>query len=442
MKYIRTYETEEKFLTDKDSTSREFRLKPTLYRYSETGNHVHLELDDPRKYRDEGSTYMEITLDSDTEFSFYIGNAPDNTETTMDCKVNWGDSTVDENLSITADGKGFKLSHSYKAGSYSIELHKVARDYSIIGDTGSYKSLISHPSSVKRVILGEGNNYGVGGVVSIGLKAFLGCSSLTSIHIPNGVTGIGDAAFGGCWSLTSIHIPNSVTSIGTSDGAGAFSGCSSLTSIHIPDGVTSIGDYAFYYCESLASIHIPEGVTSIGEGAFRDCSSLTSIHIPEGVTSIGESAFRDCSSLTSIHIPESVTSIGTSAFQYCTSLTSVYIPEGVTSIGTYAFYACSSLTSINIPEGITTINQYTFYRCSSLKSIDIPEKVTSIGDSAFSGCTSLTSISSFNPTTPTLGGNIFLNLPTNGTLHIKPGATGYDAWLSKLPEGWRIVEDL
>ena len=83
-----------------------------------------------------------------------------------------------------------------------------------------------------------------------------------------------------------------------------------------------------------------------------------------------------------------------------------------------------------------------FYSCTSLKSIDIPEKVTSIGDSAFEGCSSLTSISSFNPTTPTLGGNIFLNLPTNGTLHIKPGATGYDAWLSKLPEGWRIVEDL
>ena len=37
MKYIRTYETEEKFLTDKDSTSRGFRLKPTLYKYSEAG---------------------------------------------------------------------------------------------------------------------------------------------------------------------------------------------------------------------------------------------------------------------------------------------------------------------------------------------------------------------------------------------------------------------
>ena len=106
------------------------------------------------------------------------------------------------------------------------------------------------------------------------------------------------------------------------------------------------------------------------------------------------------------------------------------------------FYGCTSLKSVYIPKNVTSIRREVFYNCSSLKSIDIPEKVTSIGDSVFEGCSSLTSISSFNPTTPTLGGNIFLNLPTNGTLHIKPGAAGYDAWLSKLPEGWRIVEDL
>ena len=276
MKYIRTYDTEEGFLADKDDNSREFRLKPVLYKYSEAGDHIHLETDDPRKYRDEGSTYMEITLDSDTVFSFYIGNASDNTETTMDCRVDWGDGTVDESLSITADSRGFKLSHSYKAGSYSIELHKVARDYSIIGDTGSYKSLISHPSSVKRVILGEGNNYGVGGVVSIGLKAFLGCTSLTSIHIPNSVTSIGEAAFGYCQSLTSIHIPNSVTSIGTSGGPGAFSGCTSLTSVIIPDGVTSIGHNTFEYDE-LDSISIPESITTIAPYAFYRASIKSAI---------------------------------------------------------------------------------------------------------------------------------------------------------------------
>ena len=374
MKYIRTYDTEERFLADKDDNSRGFRLKPVLYKYSEAGDHIHLETDDPRKYRDEGSTYMEITLDSDVVFSFYIGNASDNTETTMDCRVDWGDGTVDESLSIVADSNGFKLSHSYKAGSYSIELHKVARDYSIIGNPENYKSLISHPSSVKNVILGEGNNYGVGGVVSIGLKAFLSCTSLTSIHIP--------------------------------------------------DGVTSIDTDAFSECTSLTSIYIPEGVTSIGKDAFRSCRSLTSVYIPEGVTSIGEQAFYNCHSLTSAYIPSGVTIIkGT--FRSCESLTSVYIPESVTSIGGSAFSGCTGLTSVNIPEGVTKILNY-----------------------AFDGCTSLISISSLNTTAPTLGQfdsgqyTIFTDLPANGTLHIKPGATGYDVWLYYLPEGWRIVEDL
>ena len=418
MKYIRTHETRDKFLADKDSTSRGFRLAPTLYKYSDESedednrDHIYLELDDPRKH--EGSTYTEIALNSDVEFSFYIGNKSGDTQTTMTCTIDWGDDTI-ETKTITKDTYGFKLAHNYVAGSYKIELYDVERDYSVVEGVktttaGGYyhTSRISHPSSVKRIVLGEG-------VVTIGVGSFGYCDSLISIYIPEGVTSIREQE---------------------------FEGCTSLKSINIPESVTSIDSWVFYLCSSLKSIYIPEKVTSIGVGAFLNCYSLKSIDIPEKVTSIGFNAFGNCQSLTSVYIPESVTSIGRNAFYGCRSLKSIHIPEGVTIIDQYAFYGCRSLKSIQIPEGVTTIKQYVFCGCYSLTSIDIPEKVTSIGDSAFQDCSSLNSISSFNLTTPTLGGNIFLNLPTNGTLHIKPGATGYDAWLSKLPEGWRIVEDL
>ncbi|MDE6021577.1 MAG: leucine-rich repeat protein, partial [Ruminococcus sp.] len=98
----------------------------------------------------------------------------------------------------------------------------------------------------------------------------------TDITIPNKiygytVTSIRYLAFMKCTSLTSVTIPDSVTSIGNS----AFRGCTSLTSITIPNSVTSIGDGAFYGCTSLANITISNSVSDIGMSAFSGCDSLT-----------------------------------------------------------------------------------------------------------------------------------------------------------------------
>ncbi len=83
---------------------------------------------------------------------------------------------------------------------------------------------------------------------------------------------------------------NSVTCIGKH----AFCGCSSITSIVIPDNVTKIGDAAFYDCNNLNSVIIPNSVTSIGRWAFQGCKSLDLITIPNSVTKIGDDSFRHC----------------------------------------------------------------------------------------------------------------------------------------------------
>ena len=97
-----------------------------------------------------------------------------------------------------------------------------------------------------------------------------------------------------------MTIPEGVKKIGL----GAFYGCASLTSVTIPEGVTEIGNMAFARCENLTSVTILAGVTKIGDWAFDGCASLTSVTIPKGVTEIGKDVFKNCYPvLIAPHIP-------------------------------------------------------------------------------------------------------------------------------------------
>ena len=229
-------------------------------------------------------------------------------------------------------------------------------------------------------------------VTSIGSRAFMSCSSLTSITIPSSVTSIGDRALYECTGLTSVTIPNSVTSIGVI----AFYGCSGLTSVTIPHSVTNIGYRAFYGTGWYNNQ--PDGILYLDNWliGYKGAKTTGKLIIEEGTRGIAGDAFNECSGLTSVMIPSSVMYISegykydsfniVGAFSGCNGLISVTIGNGVTSIGSYAFYDCSGLTSVTIGNSVTSIGNYAFARCSGLTSVMIPNSVMSIGQSAFYGC--------------------------------------------------------
>ena len=213
----------------------------------------------------------------------------------------------------------------------------------------------------------------------------------------------------------------------------AFYGCSSLTSVTVPDSVTSIGNKAFAGCSSLTSVTISDSVTRVGEWAFEGCSSLTSVTIGDRVTSILWGAFAGCSSLTGVTIPDSVTHLAWGAFEGCRGLTSLTIPDSVSSIGSWAFSGCSSLTSVIIGNNVTSIGRWAFEGCHSLTNVSISSSVIRIGSVAFRDCSSLKSITFEGNAPSSLGADVFKYLPIGATISVPVGATGFGETFGGLP---------
>lgn len=289
-------------------------------------------------------------------------------------------------------------------------------------------------------------------VISINTSAFLGCTSLKKIVIPNSIRSVGNNAFAGCSELTDVTIADSSEPLYTSGApfgqsstastvfgytcfleklylgrnvihyenatygfgspfqnikslttvvigdavteipSSAFAGCSGITDVTIHNGVNKIGESTFNNCTSLTELVIPNSVTEIGASAFRNCSSLAKIDISNSVTSIEEYTFTFCASLAELTLPHSITTIGTSAFYGCSSLTELVIPNSVTYLGEGFLGACTSVTSVVLPNSIKQISAQSFQGCTRLESITIPESVTSIGQWAFRECSELTSV--------------------------------------------------
>ena len=196
-----------------------------------------------------------------------------------------------------------------------------------------------------------------------------------------------DYLFYQCKNIKDVKLPDYFEEERTQYANGTFIGCTSLTSIELPESVTMLSD-AFIGCTSLTTIDLPESVSYL-DGTFEGCTSLKTIDLSKSVEHLYLSGtFKGCTSLTQIILPESVKYLD-STFEGCTSLTQIILPKSVEHLyGT--FIGCTSLNTIDLPKSVKYLDG-TFIGCTSLKTIDLPIGVEHL-DSTFKSCTSLNSV--------------------------------------------------
>ena len=152
-------------------------------------------------------------------------------------------------------------------------------------------------------------------------------TEITELVIPEFVTSLDyNSAFMDCTGLTNVIIPNSVTSIGPN----SFKGCTGLTNIDLPNSLTTINGESFSNCTGLTSIVIPNSVTYIGWRAFAGCTEIKSLVIPASVTSINDYAFAECDNLEIVYsLITKVFTISENIFsEMAFNNSTLYVPKG------------------------------------------------------------------------------------------------------------------
>lgn len=297
--------------------------------------------------------------------------------------------------------------------SLSLVLDKTITEYTVLpGTVRIAGGAFSGCENLVSVDLGEE-------VESIGGSAFSGCTSLKSVTLPASLKSAGSALFYNCTSLERVEGFKDITySEGRIHVAHAvpdqtFFGCSSLSSLELPDTAEYIGASAFHGCVSLVGLVLPDSVNTIRRQAFYGCG-INKIKLPSALTSIGEAAFShsdieevdlnacplletlpercfEYTALTSVTIPSRFSELPAFCFYYTRSLGKVNLGN-IEELGERVFGYCNNLTEIVWSANLKVINARAFTNCTAIRQIIIPDSVETVGGYAFQNCTSLEKI--------------------------------------------------
>ena len=243
-----------------------------------------------------------------------------------------------------------------------------------------------------------------------------------TIEFSSEVTAIEYCAFIDCSTLKKITLPNSIITIENS----IFSGCENLESITIPKKVSQIGSYLFDNCEKLTSIKVDNNNAKYD--SRYDCSAIIETNTNKIIAGCKNTI-----------IPNDIKTIGKGAFRRCLGLESIIIPNNVITIESQAFLACKNLKDIELSKELITIDDKAFKYCTSLSSITFPKNVKEIGYESFYDCRNLISITCYGIVAPEFAPDAFHETPYGkGTLYY-PKGSDYSKWLNLFSD-WKHQE--
>lgn len=101
---------------------------------------------------------------------------------------------------------------------------------------------------------------------TIRMCAFMDCTLLERVIIPESVLTIEDSAFAFCTNLTTVTFEEgaNITKLGNS----VFIGCEVLDNVKLPGTIKSFGEELFAYCPALQNLEVEEGITVLPKKAF------------------------------------------------------------------------------------------------------------------------------------------------------------------------------
>jgi hypothetical protein len=251
-------------------------------------------------------------------------------------------------------------------------------------------------------------------------------------------------------------IPNSVVSIGVY----AFAGCPSLTSVYSQGNASSFSTLYVYTSDSNVTTYFLYGAS--GWGPIMDgfptaiwTQQLTLMANPSQVGTV--SGGGTCAVSTNVQISATASNgwafTGWNDGSKQSSRTIIMPTTNVTYTANFMFqcnYTTNSDSTINLTAytggtggalilpntinglPVTCIGSAAFSNFTNVTSVTIPASVTNIGDSAFSGCANLVGVY-FLGNAPSVGGTNVFTGDSNAIVYYLAGTTGWGSTFDGCP---------